>query len=244
MEIAHLAYKKRTYEDYVGLRGLKRMGKKKWRDHVAAVRTALAGITAMFLSIALGPWMIQKLRELQIGQHIREEGPKSHQKKAGTPTMGGVLIGVIGVAGCLLVNAVSFLAIIVTLVVMEIPPGNAKIDEATHFWQEVAEGYRFLHSERRLLSVILLTYGVAMVGTPYSRFLPVFATDVLHAGPTTFGLLLAAPGVGAVFAGLGIASLGRLRRRLHFVAAAVLGFSISLMRLCNCRNDWLALRSG
>ncbi len=55
-------------------------------------RTAFASITALFLSIVLGPWLINKLRELQIGQHIREEGPKSHQKKAGTPTMGGVLI--------------------------------------------------------------------------------------------------------------------------------------------------------
>jgi len=55
-------------------------------------RTALASITALLLSIALGPWLIGKLRQLQIGQHIREEGPKSHRKKAGTPTMGGVLI--------------------------------------------------------------------------------------------------------------------------------------------------------
>jgi len=55
-------------------------------------RTAFAGLTALFLSIALGPWLIRKLREFQIGQHIREEGPKSHHKKAGTPTMGGVLI--------------------------------------------------------------------------------------------------------------------------------------------------------
>ena len=55
-------------------------------------RTAFAGITALFLSIVLGPWLIDKLRQLQIGQHIREDGPQSHQKKAGTPTMGGVLI--------------------------------------------------------------------------------------------------------------------------------------------------------
>jgi len=55
-------------------------------------RTAFASITALFLCIALGPWLIHKLREFQIGQYIREEGPKSHQKKAGTPTMGGVLI--------------------------------------------------------------------------------------------------------------------------------------------------------
>jgi phospho-N-acetylmuramoyl-pentapeptide-transferase len=55
-------------------------------------RTALASLTALALSLALGPWMIRKLRELSFGQHIREEGPQSHFKKAGTPTMGGLLI--------------------------------------------------------------------------------------------------------------------------------------------------------
>src|SRR6266478_5770987 len=55
-------------------------------------RTAFASLTALFLCIALGPWLINKLREFQVGQYIREEGPQSHQKKAGTPTMGGVLI--------------------------------------------------------------------------------------------------------------------------------------------------------
>jgi phospho-N-acetylmuramoyl-pentapeptide-transferase len=55
-------------------------------------RTAFASLTALFLCIVLGPWLINKLRQFQIGQYIREEGPKSHQKKAGTPTMGGVLI--------------------------------------------------------------------------------------------------------------------------------------------------------
>jgi phospho-N-acetylmuramoyl-pentapeptide-transferase len=55
-------------------------------------RTAMASITAMLLSVLLGPWLIAKLREFQIGQHIREDGPQSHHKKAGTPTMGGVLI--------------------------------------------------------------------------------------------------------------------------------------------------------
>src|SRR6267378_89469 len=56
------------------------------------VRTVYASLTAMFLALVFGPWLIRKLRELQIGQYIREEGPQNHQKKAGTPTMGGVLI--------------------------------------------------------------------------------------------------------------------------------------------------------
>jgi len=55
-------------------------------------RTAYAAITALVLSLVLGPWMIRKLREFNFGQQIREEGPASHQSKRGTPTMGGVLI--------------------------------------------------------------------------------------------------------------------------------------------------------
>jgi MFS family permease len=145
------------------------------------------------------------------------------------PSLGGVLISIIGIAGCLFLNAVSFLTIIATLIVMEFPQVKAKANDEAPFWQEVSEGYRFLRGQRRLFSIILLTYGVALVGTPYSRFLPVFATDILHAGPTTFGLLLAAPGIGAVIAGLGIASFGRLRRRMHFVAMSVYAFSVSLV---------------
>src|SRR3954452_12440485 len=56
------------------------------------VRTVYASLTAMFLAFVFVPWLIKRLRELQIGQYIREEGPQDHKKKAGTPTMGGVLI--------------------------------------------------------------------------------------------------------------------------------------------------------
>src|SRR3954470_21963668 len=56
------------------------------------VRTAAAAITALAISLLLGPWLVRKLREFQIGQIIRQEGPESHRAKAGTPTMGGLLI--------------------------------------------------------------------------------------------------------------------------------------------------------
>ena len=55
-------------------------------------RTAYASLTALFLSMFLGPYVIRNLKKFQIGQYIREDGPKAHQSKAGTPTMGGVLI--------------------------------------------------------------------------------------------------------------------------------------------------------
>ena len=65
-------------------------------------RTIWAAITAMIIAMVLGPWLIRKLRELQMGQYIRELGPQSHQSKAGTPTMGGLLIlFAVGVASLL-----------------------------------------------------------------------------------------------------------------------------------------------
>jgi phospho-N-acetylmuramoyl-pentapeptide-transferase len=55
-------------------------------------RTAVASLTALFLVLALGPWLIERLRRFQVGQYIRDEGPQAHKAKAGTPTMGGLLI--------------------------------------------------------------------------------------------------------------------------------------------------------
>jgi phospho-N-acetylmuramoyl-pentapeptide-transferase len=65
-------------------------------------RTAFASLTALFTALIVGPLVINRLREFQIGQFIREEGPKAHQKKAGTPTMGGLLIAISTVVPTLL----------------------------------------------------------------------------------------------------------------------------------------------
>jgi len=57
-------------------------------------RTAFASLTALLIALMVGPWVIRKLHEFQIGQYVRDDGPQSHLKKSGTPTMGGVLIGI------------------------------------------------------------------------------------------------------------------------------------------------------
>src|SRR5689334_24951099 len=57
-------------------------------------RTAFASLTALFTGLIVGPLVINRLRDFQIGQYIREEGPKAHQKKAGTTTLGGLLIAI------------------------------------------------------------------------------------------------------------------------------------------------------
>lgn len=156
------------------------------------------------------------------------------------PSLGGVLISVIGVAGCLLVNAASFLAIILSLVMMDLPLWQRE-EKEENFWQEVIEGYNYIKTNHQVFSVLSLAYIVALIGSPYTRFLPVFATDIFHAGPTGFGLLLAAPGVGAVGSGLWLASMGNIRRRRNFVFLSVLAFSLFLMLFSFSRSMLLSL---
>jgi phospho-N-acetylmuramoyl-pentapeptide-transferase len=57
-------------------------------------RTAFSSLTALLIALIIGPFVIEKLRQFQISQYIRDEGPESHKKKSGTPTMGGVLIAI------------------------------------------------------------------------------------------------------------------------------------------------------
>ncbi len=144
------------------------------------------------------------------------------------PSLAGVLISVIGVAGCLFVNAVSFFAIIISLVMMELPAWRREEREGK-FWQEVIEGYDYVRSNREVFGAFFLMYVVALVGSPYSRFLPVFASDVLHVGPAGFGFLVAAPGLGAVVAALLLASSGNIRRRSDVTTAGVFAFAFFLI---------------
>ena len=82
-------------------------------------RTIFAILTALIISLVVGPWFIRKLKELQIGQYIREDGPQSHHAKTGTPTMGGLMIICAILAATLLwadlTNPYIWLLVLVTL---------------------------------------------------------------------------------------------------------------------------------
>src|SRR5262245_21792875 len=82
-------------------------------------RTAAASLTALALSLMLGPWLIRVLREFQVGQVIRLEGPSSHRPKAGTPTMGGLLILAAAIVPTLLwadlTNVFVWIAVLTTM---------------------------------------------------------------------------------------------------------------------------------
>jgi len=143
------------------------------------------------------------------------------------PSAGGVIIATVGIAGCFFVNALSFLALQYNLYLMELPLWEERSGRQT-IWEDIKEGFIYVHETRRILNIIALSYVLATFGAPYNRFVPIFATNILHIGPTGFGLLMAAPGVGATLAALFLASVQTVRVHLRWICGFVLGFAISL----------------
>lgn len=143
------------------------------------------------------------------------------------PSAGGVIIAWVGVAGCFFVNAVSFVALIYNLHLMELPPWEGRPVRQS-MWEDIKEGFVYVRGSRRILHIISMSYVMAMFGAPYNRFVPIFATNTLHIGPTGFGLLMSAPGFGATMAALFLASAKNLRVGIRWICICVLGFAGSL----------------
>jgi len=133
-------------------------------------RTAYAAITALALSLVLGPWVIGKLREFKFGQEIREEGPASHQAKRGTPTMGGVLIiGSVLISTLLWANLRSW-PVWVTLVGMA---GCAAIGFADDYLKIARKRSLGLTGRQKLAAQVVVGTIVALLIFGFSDFSPV-----------------------------------------------------------------------
>ena len=143
------------------------------------------------------------------------------------PSVGGVIIAYVGIAGCFLVNAISFIYLLFNLYQMHLPTWEKRSDEKS-MWTDVKEGFSYLSGNRRLLYIVGLSYVVATFVAPYNRFVPIFATNVLHVGASGFGLLMSAPGVGATVAALVLASVNKLRVGVRSICACQLGFALSI----------------
>jgi hypothetical protein len=137
------------------------------------------------------------------------------------------MIASIGIAGCFFVNALSFLALIYNLHLMELPQWENHIREQS-LWEDIKEGYVYVRGSRRIFHIIGLSYVLALFGAPYNRFVPIFATNILRVGPTGFGVLMSAPGLGATIAALTLATVKKARVGIRWICACVIGFALFL----------------
>jgi MFS family permease len=156
------------------------------------------------------------------------------------PAIAGVVIAAVGEGWCFFVDALSYVAVITSLLLMRIPP-RPRVARSTRVRSEMAEGFRYVRDSAPIRSVLLLLAVVSLMGVPYMVLLPVIAREVLGGGPGTLGTLTAASGLGALGSALYLAS----RRSVHgldriIVASAAL-FGAGLCGFSRAPVLWLAL---
>jgi MFS family permease len=142
------------------------------------------------------------------------------------PALAGGTLAAVGPGWCFFINGMSFVAVIWTLVVMDVPPLPPRRRSST--LQSIKDAFAYVRSEPSILALLLVAAVPSIFGMPYQQMLPAFSESVLRAGPAGLGVLQSAAGLGAVVGSLVIASLGKKRLGGGALIAAVmlLGFSL------------------
>src|SRR5262249_39569492 len=139
--------------------------------------------------------------------------------RAGGPALGAALLPALGPGMCFLVNALSFVAVLLALSAMDARaftarPGGRPV-------QSLREGVHYLRARPWLLGLVLLSGAMALFGWPVLSLLPALSRHELGAGPEMYGVMVSAVGLGAMAAALLVASFGTARRRVPLLAAGV-----------------------
>ncbi len=145
------------------------------------------------------------------------------------PAVGGALIALFGASGNFFVQSVAYIGVLVMIYLMHIPPTPPEARRATAL-ANLKEGFAYVWSTPAVLALMTLAYVPRVFAVPYQTLMPVFQKDVLKVGPEGLGMLMAAPGVGAVIAVLTLATLAnRLKRQGLFLVASIVVLGVFLI---------------
>jgi len=156
------------------------------------------------------------------------------------PSVAGFLIAAAGEGICFLINALSYLAVIVALLLMKITP-RPRQPRTLSVFQQFGEGARYAYGFAPTRAILLLVSLVSLMGLPYMVLMPVFAKDVYHQGPHGLGLLTGAAGVGALAGAIYLAGRKSVLGLGRVIVIATLLFGASLVVFSHFPFFWSAL---
>lgn len=145
------------------------------------------------------------------------------------PAAGAFIINAVGIAGCFFLNALSFVAVIIGLLLMRLPPQEARRRQRKAL-REIGEGLNYIRTDRPVLLVFLLVSFVSIFAIPsYTTLMPVIADRVLHVGVSGLGTLTSFLALGSMIASFSLAYTSTPRQRRFFLAAGALAGSSLLI---------------
>jgi MFS family permease len=157
------------------------------------------------------------------------------------PSIGGVVIAAFGEGWCFMIDAISYLAVIASLLAMSLPARVSLPTKDANIFQQLREGWVYAVNFAPIRNVLLLLALVSLVGMPYTVLMPIFANQTLHGGPNTLGLLMAASGVGALIGAMFLAARRTVLGLGKFIPIMAATFGAGLVAVSFTRVVWLAL---
>ncbi len=155
------------------------------------------------------------------------------------PAIAGILVAAIGEGWCFFANAVSYIAVIIGLILMTIPPAAARVHEGSAA-SHIIEGFRFVAHTGPIRALLLLLGLVSITGMPYAVLMPIFADRIFHAGARGLGILMGFSGLGALMGALTLATRREVKGLGRWVAISCGVFGASLIVFAFSRSFWLA----
>jgi len=145
------------------------------------------------------------------------------------PAVAGVIVAAIGEGWCFFANSVSYIAVIAGLWLMTTRPDAAPRAAHAGAISQIKEGFRFVMSEKPVRALLSLLAVVSLFGMSYSVLMPVFADQILHAGPRGLGLLMGCAGVGALGGAISLALKKEVAGLGRWIVLGACGFGVALI---------------
>ena len=233
-----------------------------WTQTLAMVQSfALAGLTfsghitihwILFLSVMQGiinafdmpgrqSFMVQMVEDrADLGNAIAINSSMVNVARLIGPSLAGMLIAVTSEAWCFLIDGVSYIAVIASLLMMHVHV-PAIMRKATSTFHEMKEGWSYVSGFLPIRTILMLFAVVSLMGMPFVVLMPVFAATVLHGGPHTLGFLMGAMGVGALASALSLAARRNVRGLIRMIPVAAAVFGLGLIGFGLSSTFWLSM---
>jgi MFS family permease len=209
------------------------MGILVWRNQIQIwhiiVFSSILGIAIAFEMPAISALVPELVKREEIAAAVALDRSVFHGSRLIGPSLAGLFVGWWGATSAFFSNAVSFIALIISLMSLpKRPPGTA--EEEAQRRSGIGEGFRYVKSNRIIISmIVLIALNTVFIFPAISAaMLPLYVRNVLHLGPQSLGWLMAVSGSGAFLGSIGLLTVER-ERRLKFMSGNVLGIAVGML---------------
>lgn len=156
------------------------------------------------------------------------------------PSLAGLLIAATSEGWCFLVDGVSYIAVIASLLMMRVKR-DAQPQKHAGMVEQLREGWTYVSGFKAIRSILLLFAVLSLMGWPFIVLMPLFAAQVLHGGPHTLGFLMGAVGVGSLVSALSLVARKSVRGLTKMIPIAAVAFGVGLILFGLSRSLWLSM---